>query len=323
MSAWVKSHQSIWSHAKTRKAARALGIPDVHLVGHLHALWHWALDHAEDGNLSRYDHDDIAIAARWEGDAAPFVQALIGCGPGGAAGFLEHDGPYGDPADGKTGNLVLHDWWDYAGKLVSDRRKAREAGAHGNHVKYGVTDPNCTRCVVFSSGGDSGGDRGATGSAIAEEEEEEEREKTQGQERHDPPGRDPTPEPDVDEQARTLTRRFALAARNNGHKIPAAGTPAHRAWLVEMDRLLRLGAPGGTNQPTDPDEIAAVIDWATTDEFERAVVLSVPKLRKRYTTLRLRALNRRTNGQPKGPPRPPAEGDVDYRAGWSGREATP
>lgn len=110
--------------------------------------------------------------------------------------------------------------------------------------------------------------------------------------RRDPEGRDPTndDQPDVDDQARQLTRRFARAVKANGHTVPKQGTQAHRDWLVEMDRLLRLGPPGG-DSPTPPDEIAVVIDWATTDDFERANVLSVPKFRKRYTQLRLKAIN--------------------------------
>jgi hypothetical protein len=124
--AWIESHQTVWAHAKTRKAARRLGIPDVQLVGHLHALWHWALDHAEDGNVGKYDAEDLAIAARWDGEPDGFVAALVDCGPGDSAGFFERGGSYGPPEDATVGELVLHDWWQYAGKLIARRREDRD-----------------------------------------------------------------------------------------------------------------------------------------------------------------------------------------------------
>jgi hypothetical protein len=123
--AWIESHQSVWQHAKTRKAARILGVHEVQVVGHLHALWHWAIDHAEDGNVSKYDTDDLALAARWDGDADTFVAALTSCGPGASSGFLEAGGSYGNPDHGLVGELVIHDWWKYAGKLVERRGRDR------------------------------------------------------------------------------------------------------------------------------------------------------------------------------------------------------
>lgn len=127
--AWIESHQTLASHPKTRKAARALGIPPVHLMGHLHCLWHWALDLAEDGDLSKFDAEDIAIAAQWDGDGQQLVDALLDCGFGDGPGFLERDGSYGDPQAGLSGALVLHDWWAYAGKLVARRQQDRERKA--------------------------------------------------------------------------------------------------------------------------------------------------------------------------------------------------
>lgn len=132
--AWIESHQTIWEHAKTRKAARRLAIPTVQLVGHLHALWHWALDHAESGDVSKYEAEDLAIAARWEGDPEAFVAALVDCGPGHSAGYLERGGVYGPPDDECSGELVLHDWWQYAGKLIErrERDRVRKARLRGN-----------------------------------------------------------------------------------------------------------------------------------------------------------------------------------------------
>lgn len=129
VSTWIESHQDLRSNPKTRRAARALETTVPALMGHLHCLWHWALDHAEDGDVSPFDADDLADAAGWEGEAQTFVDALTDCGPGEKAGFLEPDGLIGDPDDGKRSPLALHDWWEYAGKLIAKRRKDAERKA--------------------------------------------------------------------------------------------------------------------------------------------------------------------------------------------------
>lgn len=121
--AWFEAHQELPRHPKTRKAAKKLGIPIPHLVGHLWCLWGWALEMAEDGNLSKFDAEDIAIGAEWDDDPIEFVEALVSCGSAGGAGFLERGGTYGPPDDGLSGDLVLHDWWERAGKLVAKRRR--------------------------------------------------------------------------------------------------------------------------------------------------------------------------------------------------------
>ena len=38
------------------------------------------MDYCDNGNLTRFDPLDIAIAAMWEGDSDEFLDALIHCG---------------------------------------------------------------------------------------------------------------------------------------------------------------------------------------------------------------------------------------------------
>jgi hypothetical protein len=140
--AWIESHQDLRSNPKTRRAARRLGVSTAALSGHLHFLWHWALDHADDGDVSAFDPDDIADAAGWDGDPDEFFQALTDCGPGEKAGFLEPDGLIGDPNDGKRSPLALHDWWEYAGKLVAKRRKDAERKAKARSSPAPVEAPS-------------------------------------------------------------------------------------------------------------------------------------------------------------------------------------
>jgi len=161
--AWIESHDNLKDHPKTRRAARLLGVSVPTIIGHLHLLWHWCLSYADDGDLSGYDAADIAEAVMWDGDPDQFIEALINCGPAGKAGFLERDA---------QGRLLVHDWHEYAGKLIAKREEAREAGARGNHerwhVQRGIVDPTCPYCQEASekdgqvigspSGGESGGD---------------------------------------------------------------------------------------------------------------------------------------------------------------------
>lgn len=135
--AWIESHQTIWDHPKTRKASAKLGIEPVQLVGHLHALWHWALDHAEDGDLSKYDADDIAIAARWTGDSKQFVDVLAECGSGGSHGFVERS-DYG---------LRLRNWDRYTDRLVARRESSRKANHDRWHAERGVRSDACEFCA--------------------------------------------------------------------------------------------------------------------------------------------------------------------------------
>lgn len=111
--AWVESHQEIGGHPKTRKAARRLGIGVPQMVGHLHLMWHWALAYADTGDLSSHDSEDVALGAMWDGDPDDFVKALVD------VGFIDED---------ERGRR-LHDWMDYAGRLIRDRQRKRAARA--------------------------------------------------------------------------------------------------------------------------------------------------------------------------------------------------
>ena len=111
---WIPSHQELRMHPKTIKAARLCGISIPQMIGHLHLLWWWAIDHAADGDLSRFDADDIALGAMWEGDADVFISALQKCGPGGTCGFLSDE-------------KKLNDWEEYGGKYTARVESARNA----------------------------------------------------------------------------------------------------------------------------------------------------------------------------------------------------
>jgi len=109
--AWIESNQELGRHPKMKRFARLLSISWPEAVGYLHYLWWWALDFAQDGDLSQYEAGDIADAVHWKGDSEKFVNALLD------AGFLDMS---------SEGNWEIHDWYDYAGKLLEHRAAQSE-----------------------------------------------------------------------------------------------------------------------------------------------------------------------------------------------------
>lgn len=119
---YIESHQELGRHPKTKRLARLLSVSLPCAVGHLQFLWWWAMDYAQDGDLTKFDAFDIADAAGWEGNPQVFLDALIQCGIGDGAGFVEHD---------QYGAMWLHDWNQYGGKLFEERRKnAQRVASH-------------------------------------------------------------------------------------------------------------------------------------------------------------------------------------------------
>jgi hypothetical protein len=135
--AWIESHQSLATHRKTKDLQRLLRINTVRVVGHLHLLWWWCLDNAPDGILEGIHPSNIADAAMWPGDPEIFVKALED------SGFCD------------ANPLKLHDWDDYAGKLiqrrVANRERVKAFRTRNVRVTYalgnGATVPNSTQPI--------------------------------------------------------------------------------------------------------------------------------------------------------------------------------
>ncbi|GAT35605.1 hypothetical protein TSACC_3676 [Terrimicrobium sacchariphilum] len=104
--AWIESHQQLARHPKTLRLAGRLKINKAQAIGHLHLLWWWTLDYAPDGDLSAYTSYEIGAAAEWSGDADGFLNALQ------EVGWLD--------------GMNVHDWADYAGKLIEERARDKE-----------------------------------------------------------------------------------------------------------------------------------------------------------------------------------------------------
>jgi hypothetical protein len=107
---WIESHQTLRTHYKVKRLCRSLGISIPTAIGHLHCLWWWCLDHAQDGCLSAFLPEDIADAVMWDGDPDTLIEGLT------IAGFI----------DEIDGHLVVHDWSEYGEKLHRRRLKQAE-----------------------------------------------------------------------------------------------------------------------------------------------------------------------------------------------------
>ena len=111
---YTPSHAELGQHPKTRRFARLLGVSIPAALGHLHLLWHFALKYAQDGDLSRFECDDLSDGVLFEGDPALLLAALED------AGWLDE-------------GRVIHDWEEHGGKYVqrkeANAQRMREARA--------------------------------------------------------------------------------------------------------------------------------------------------------------------------------------------------
>lgn len=133
--AWIESHQSLRNHRKTLRMARYLSANAIEVIGSLHCLWWWALDSAPSGFIPSQDVAIIGEAASWPGPPDVYCQALI------KAGFL----------DEVEGGYQLHDWPDYAGKLVDRRVRNAEQMRRARAAHKSITNETRVKHVLNTS----------------------------------------------------------------------------------------------------------------------------------------------------------------------------
>jgi hypothetical protein len=270
--AWIESHQTLRDHPKLMRLARLLDVPRTSAAGLLHFLWWWALDHAEDGDLTDFDALDLALAAGWEGDPDTFVKALEECGPGQRAGFLACT----------DGRLVLHDWHDYAGKLVDRRVKDRER-KKAQRKKSDVGPKDVQRTSV--------------GTPTVQN-------RTVPNPTEEPPLRpDGRTEPDDAEE--TFEQFWTIYPERDGRKRGKGNALVEwRKLTIEQRRRAYVGARNvagsGDDKPKDAERFLRRTKGGDFpfDDYQTSVTV---------------------NGRRKGGPAPPAGRDADFAEGWSGR----
>lgn len=239
MSEWIKLYAAAFTHPKTRRLAKRLNIAPAAAVGHLSALWSFTAEFAPDGDLGRFDNEEVELGAGWEGEDGKFIGAAK------AAGYLVE----------RQGSLLIHDWSDYGGKLVERRAAERKRSAERRATAGRPQDDRSTTEVR----------------PLAERREREEREKepplppqpvdnSADQERgcsteHQEPGPEPPSDPTRDapaaSQARSTDNLEAL--RNNP-------TCEDRECAV---RTLRCGLRGTIAQIVGPAEAGNLYNEST------------------------------------------------------------
>lgn len=124
--AFLEVHQSLRDHRKIFILATELDMPEAHVAGHCVFLWLWSIDNVEDGTLPGSERM-VERAAGWQGEPGAFIAAMI------VAGMLDR---------AEDGSLSIHDWMDYAGRLIEKRhenaqrmRDARAAKAQSTSGK--------------------------------------------------------------------------------------------------------------------------------------------------------------------------------------------
>lgn len=196
--------------------------------------------------------------------------------------------------------------------LVSRVRRVRGDGSQTSNL-YRVNRPGAGGVLPGDKGGaptGAGGvpppDKGGSTQGITHEPKGEPK-----GERKDLTSDAPS-DPEVSETVQSLTGEFVDAVKSNGFNPPKPDQQTYRNWLSDMDRLVRLGPPGGEPDPQDPSEIRRVVAFATTDDFWRANIGSPSKLRKQYPQLRLRMLNTRKASGPAAAVGEFPEGEVRF-----------
>jgi len=102
--AWIESHQELERHPKLFDLQVALNLNQNEVIGILHRLWWWCVDYCEDGDLRKFNDEQIAHAAGLSGRGKDFVSAMK------KTGFLDVE-PY----------FRIHDWWDYVGRYLQGK----------------------------------------------------------------------------------------------------------------------------------------------------------------------------------------------------------
>ena len=113
--AWIEVHEGLVRHRKTLRLARLLDVHRTSAAGHMLALWLWSLSNAPEGVLGHLDSEDIAVGGEWDGPPDTFVGALV------ASGFVDAEGE----------GLFIHNWQEYAGRLMERRQADAERKRKG------------------------------------------------------------------------------------------------------------------------------------------------------------------------------------------------
>lgn len=124
-SPWMEFHSSLPSHRKVWTFADVLGVDRITAIGHITCLWLWALEQAQDGDLSEFPYSAISHACGYKKKPSHFIDSLATA----------------DLVEWRDSKLILHDWDLYTAPLMEKRRKDRERKSNGGSAGVPVETP--------------------------------------------------------------------------------------------------------------------------------------------------------------------------------------
>lgn len=275
--AWLMIDQNILSNGKTQQVAVDLDIRCEDVFLHLFRLWSWAVDDArEDGRLRNKDSRVVARVAGWDGDPEQFVAALVNAGGEEEFGFLERK---------PDGALYIHDWTEYTGKFVAKRRADAERKRNQRAKSTGQTEDETDEpessmgYVARTSGG-----RHADVRAQEKDKELEQDEKNEGtisSSDADAPTAEIGPVFGDDSPEYELAAHLADRKLENNPKSKPTSEKQLQNWANDVRLMVQ-------RDDRSLSDIRALIDWSQSDDFWRANILSMGKLREKYDQLWLK-----------------------------------
>ncbi len=267
---WMKIDDGLHAHRKTRAVTKSHPTKsrDAAPMGIWVIAGSWAAQNGTDGWVPEDELD------RWDDEWRALTARLVRTGwwwP------LQRDGEAG---------YGFNDWHDYN----PEAEAASRSGSFGNHVRWhankGVMNAECEHCPqeldrpenLLDSGGDIGGRSGGESGSES---------RTVALPVPDPTPTRPDPDPIVSampprrDDIERICEHLASRIEANDVKRPAIGKTWRDAARLMLD-----------NDGRTEEEIHGAIEWCQADEFWRANVLSMPKLRDKYDQLRLQAQRR-------------------------------
>ena len=104
---WIRVDVNLMSHPKLRRLSTRLGCTKAQALGHVVSLWSWACKFSPHGKTDKFEPEEIADGAMWDGDPNLFANAMI------EVGLIDDDG-------------MLHDWRQYNGVIIEKKERDRD-----------------------------------------------------------------------------------------------------------------------------------------------------------------------------------------------------
>lgn len=121
--AWIESHQKLKEEPGLYRLMSALSCKRIEAIGILHMFWWWCVDHAEDGDLRKFNDEELVRVVEWNGDGKAFIDAMV------QAEFIERE-PY----------FRIRNWWKFVEKFMKRRFEKKPEKWQAIEALYKATD---------------------------------------------------------------------------------------------------------------------------------------------------------------------------------------